>query len=198
MQNNYCPCRQFCDREKLVNYYPKNYWSVTFDNFDIIPANYEAFEKSRVFFKSNKSIYLFGEPGTGKTHLLFSAFKDIKKQYCALEFASYSVSRLLKIDRYEFESYDEAVDRLLTYISRKEIIFLDDFCSENVTGKTAEFLYCLVDEAIANGKPRLFITGNKPLKFISENISDRIASRIAGLCGKENIIKVGGNDNRLK
>ena len=137
------------------------------------------------------------ETGTGKTHLLYAAYKEIQKTHCALEFVAYSVSRLLKIERDEYETQDEAADRLLTKLSRKRIIFLDDFCAENVTGKTTEFLYCLLDEAISNGKPRIFFTGNQTLKYIHDNISARIASRIAGLCGPENIIKVGGYDRRV-
>ena len=104
--NSYCPCREFCDREKPASYFPKQYWGVSFDNFKVSAENKVAHTQSKLFPKGNKSIYLHGEPGTGKTHLMYSAYREIRKMYCALDFAAYSVTRLLKIDRDEFETHD--------------------------------------------------------------------------------------------
>jgi DNA replication protein DnaC len=169
-----------------------------FENYKITKENTIAYEKSREFMESKKSLYLYGQPGGGKTHLMASSLYQARCSHCSHQFAFYNIAKLLKIERESFETREEAEEKLLSRLARKEIIFLDDFCSENVTGRTAEFLYLLLNDAIENGKPRFFITGNKSLKFISENVSDRIASRLSGLCGRENIIKLESEDWRLK
>lgn len=168
-----------------------------FNNFDQTRKNQQVFEKVKQFISSQKSLYLYGLPGLGKTHLLISALQEMRTYLHSYEYAFYNIARFLKIERLDFETKEESEERLLNSLSKKTYIFLDDFCAENVSGKTAEFMYLLFDDAIANGKPQFFITGNKSIEFVSKHISDRIASRIVGLCGKENIVKLEGNDRRL-
>lgn len=171
---------------------------MTFENYVLNEKNKDAFEKAYTFLETEKSLYIYGNPGSGKTHLLVSALRRARAAICPPYVKFSNVAKLLKIERDEFETREEAEERTLETLSTKKIIFLDDFSSENVTGRTAEFLYILLNDAIENGKTRFFISGNKSLKFISENVSDRIASRIIGLCGRENIVKIEGEDWRLK
>lgn len=177
---------------------PRNLTGMTLLNYKVAKGNEHAYKATTDFIIGDKSLYLYGNPGNGKTHLMAAAFNMLKTMSCPKRFVFSNVARLLKIDREEFETREEAEDRFLSVLSRKTIIFLDDLSSENVTGRTAEFLYLLLNDAIENGKPRFMITGNKSLKYISENVSDRIASRLSGLCGRENIIKLESEDWRLK
>ena len=171
--------------------------AMNFENYRQAQENRDAYARARAFLAGEKSLYLYGNPGTGKTHLLAATLGEALRTYCPTEIMFSNVSRLLKIERAEYETREEAEERLIERISRKRLVFLDDISAENATGRTAEILYLILNDAIENGRPRLFITGNKPIRYISENVSDRIASRIVGLCGQENIVKVEGDDWRL-
>ena len=171
---------------------------MSFDNYDVNDKNKEAFDKAKEFIANEKSIYLFGNVGVGKTHLLAAAVSECFKNYCPSKIEFFNVTKLLRIERDQYETREEAELRFVEYLGNKSVLFIDDFCAENVTGKTSELLYMILDDAISNNKPRLFISGNKSIKFISDNMSARIASRIVGLCGKDGIIKIDSDDYRLR
>lgn len=174
---------------------------MTFDTYQKTPKNQVAFNKALAFAEyihGTKSFYLYGSPGNGKTHLLVAAMQKAAESIHSYEYEFFNMARLLKIERQDYETKEEAEDRLLTKLSKRRYVFLDDFSAENVSGRTAEFVYLLLDDAISSGKTRFFITGNKSIKHISDNVSARIASRIVGLCGKENIVKIEAEDWRLK
>jgi DNA replication protein DnaC len=172
--------------------------AMTFDNYKTNTRNAQALQKTQSFAGSKHSLYLFGAPGNGKTHLLMAAYRRALEDHCPRRVVFANVSRLLKIERESFETREESEDRLLDTLSRKRIIFLDDFCAENITGRTAEFIYLLLNDAIENGQPRFFFTSNQSTIYINDNISARIASRVNGLCGRENIVKIEGDDWRIK
>ena len=193
----YCPCREYCDYRRPLEW-PLNVRGMSFDTYVPETRNRGALEAARRFGSDSKSLYLFGLPGTGKTHLLMSAYKEALKTHCPCYVACFNVARLLKIERRGFETREEAEERFLEGLSRKKLIFLDDFCAENITGRTAEFVYLLLNDAVENGRPCFFFTSNQSTIYINDNISARIASRVNGLCGKENILKVEGEDWRLR
>ena len=110
----------------------------------------------------------------------------------------FNCAKLLKIEREEYETKEESELRTLEELLTRDTLFLDDFSSENVNKKTIEFIYLLLNGAIEQSRPRFFITGNLDLKHISANISDRLASRLSGLCGLDNIIELKDQDWRTK
>ena len=189
--------------DRINRLIPQGLTNKTFETFKSNAANKTAFDKSRDFMKSDRSLYLFGNVGCGKTHLLVSAFRE-----CILNNVSatmINVAKMLHIQREEYETREEAELKFVETLTKGDswkspykAIFFDDMSAENTTGHTAEILYLLLNEIIEIGTARVFITSNKSLKYISENISDRVASRISGLCGKDNIIKIEGEDWRLK
>ena len=193
----HCHCKEYCDFRKPI-IIPEKMKTMSFESYRVNSHNMHAHQKAQEFGKGGKSLYLFGSPGNGKSHLLMSAYKKALTTLCPHFVVFANVSRLLKIDRYEFETREEAEDRMLVNLSSKLFVFLDDFCAENVTGRTAEFIYLMLNDAIENGRPRFFFTSNQSTIDINDNISSRIASRVNGLCGKENIIKVEGDDWRIK
>lgn len=178
---------------------PFNLRDMNMSGYVATDANGKALRAVQGFISGSlRDLYLFGDPGVGKTHLLASAYNAMSKDTCPRVFGFHNVARLLKIERDEFQTRDEAEDELLSTLSRKHVLFLDDMCAESATGRTREFLYLLLNDAIERGAPRLFITGNMAVSWISKNISDRIGSRMAGIFGKHGVIKVGGVDHRLE
>lgn len=189
------PCRPQCGMAECVEI--KVLPDFTFGRYAVNQNNQLAYHKATHFLDSTASLYIHGSPGNGKTHLLMATYAEALKTMCPHRVGCYNVPRLLKIDREPFETREEAEERLIDKLSRKRIIFLDDFCSEYITGRTAEIIYLLFNEAVEKKKMRLFITGNKGIRYISESISDRIASRIVGLCSFENIVKLDDVDRRI-
>lgn len=172
--------------------------AATFESYHADARNELALQKAKAFSDGQRSLYLFGSPGNGKSHLLKAAYQQALRQYCQHALLFVNVSRMLKIERDEYETREEAEYRLLMRLRKKLIIFLDDFCAEHITERTAEFIYILLNDAIENGNQRFFFTSNQSTIYINDNVSARIASRVIGLCGKENIVKIEGDDWRIK
>jgi len=190
-----CPCKEFCGTPPKL---PALYESMTFEAYVPTPGNAMALAAAQRFLDcKTQGVYIYGEPGTGKTHLGVAMLHKIMATECSLKYTWTNAARLMKIERQEYETREESEDRMLRSLARKNFILLDDLSSEYVTGRSSEILYLLLNDALENARPRLFITGNNSLQFISKNISDRIASRLAGICGPENIIKMEGQDWRI-
>lgn len=184
----------------------------TFESYKLAGRNKLVFEKASGFINGQRSLYIFGDVGCGKTHLLVASFiesikRDVKNRFIRPSTKMLNVAKMLHIRRDDYQTREEAEVDFVEKLTRgsgewntnpPDFIYLDDMCAENITPRTVELLYLIFNDVIEIGHTRLFITGNKPIEYISKNISDRIASRIVGLCGKDNIIKVEGDDFRLK
>lgn len=79
------------------------------------------------------------------------------------------------------------------YSKNIEYLFLDDFGSEKISDYSLETVYLLLCRFENNTQASLFITSNLSLEQIATSMSDRIASRIAGLC---DVIKIDDIDYR--
>lgn len=165
----------------------------SFDTFIESSAKREAIMKAKDFIDSGKSLYLFGDPGSGKTHLAAASFTEALKQFKKCEF--FNVADMLHLDRDEYETREESEIRFVNSFKGYQFVYLDDLCAENATGRTVEVLYLILNNSLLNLKPKFFITSNKPVQDLNI-VSQRIASRIVELCGKDNIRKMTG-DYRL-
>ena len=73
-------------------------------------------------------------------------------------------------------------------------LIIDDIGAEKLTDFVRQTTYYLINEREMNELP-LIITSNYGLEQLAEQIDDRIASRIAGMC---EIVKFKGEDKRIK
>lgn len=174
---------------------PRAYVDKKSHSFTINTKNRLAFDKTMAFANLDRSLYIWGPTGHGKTHLLSMGFIEAMNKYIPSKYLN--VPKLLLIDRFEYETREESELRTVQELMRYKLLFLDDMGAETVTGRTRELLYLILNNAIENGSQRLFITSNKPLSYFVEHVDDRIASRIAGLCGKDNVLKLVDQDRRL-
>jgi DNA replication protein DnaC len=169
----------------------------TFETFQLLDGLGEIFNKSKEFINSSKSLYLYGGPGNGKTHLLAASYNQAVKE-CPKCCCYYNVEDLVCFKRCEYQTKEDVESEAINKIMKYQLVYLDDFVIKSDSYKYSSFFYRLFNKALENGKPRFFITANQSIKSIAVKMEDRIASRIAELCGKENIIINLGEDQRVK
>jgi len=73
------------------------------------------------------------------------------------------------------------------------VLLLDDIGAEKASEWVKQTLYLIIDNRYGNMK-KTFITSNLTLNQISNQLDDRISSRIAGM---SNTIRMQGKDRRL-
>ena len=71
---------------------------------------------------------------------------------------------------------------------------LDDLGVDKTSEGSLQTLYTIIDRKYREEKQTL-ITSNLTLDEIAEEVGDRIASRIAGMC---KVVEIKGKDRRLK
>lgn len=160
---------------------------VTLEGFEEIPQNKEALDATKRFIQGDSiNLYLYGKAGRGKTRLALAAINarlDTK-------------SKFLPITRFliDVRTTKDGEDYWLKKMVDASAVVLDDFGSQKLTEWSLAFIDCLIDEWYRHRKKRLIVTSNFTLAQVAENMSDRIASRLAALC---EIHEVGGKDNRI-
>lgn len=168
-------------------------------------------------FVKEKSVYIYGPRGTGKTHLMAGMMKyEILKsepiKYIgegSIDFSipmihSYplfiTVPELLLMIRATFNLKTHYGDNVQTEsdiidsYSDVDILYLDDLGTEKPSDWAIQVLYLLIDRRYSEMK-RTVISSNLSLNEIADRLDDRISSRIAGMC---EVIKMTGKDRRLK
>jgi chromosomal replication initiation ATPase DnaA len=84
---------------------------MTFETYIQQPGNESALKAAKKFAASKSSLYIFGDPGNGKTHLLAAAYQAALSEYCPLYVPYFNIAKLLKIERDDFETREEAEAR---------------------------------------------------------------------------------------
>ena len=167
---------------------------------------------SRAYSKiSEKSAFIFGPRGTGKTHLAAAITRDLILKIRPTEYEGTrgeggyikpgaldfplmrSVSELLlEIRRtYNAQGGDDE-SKLIDHYSRHPVLILDDLGAEKPTEWARATLYLIINRRY-EADAKTFITSNYDLGGIRDRIDSRISSRLAELC---EILKLGGADRR--
>jgi DNA replication protein DnaC len=162
--------------------------TVSLDGFIETPLNREALQATKRFIQGDSiNLFLYGKAGRGKTRLALAAINarlDAKSKFLPL-------TRFL----IDVRTTKDGEDYWLKKITDASTVVLDDFGSQKLTEWSLAFMDCVVDEWYRHRKKRLIVTSNFNLAQISENMSDRIASRFKAMC---EIHEVGGKDNRIE
>jgi len=162
--------------------------------------------------KNEKSFFVHGPCGTGKTHLLAAALRHniIEHPYtdgsdcntqliCRYQRDNWptfisALDMLLKI-RNSFSGHGESEDDYINKYARNvDVLFLDDLGVEKPTDWAISTLSVLIDRRYRN-ELTTYISSNYSLEQIAQRLGDRIASRIAGMC---QVIHLTGDDRRLQ
>jgi len=164
----------------------KRFWRLP--KFRIEAGNKTAFEAVEEFIKNpTKGLFLFGQAGTGKTHLVSKIAQKVKKE---VEFVK--VPRLLLSLKANFNGHGYRNEQIINRLSNVEILILDDLGAEKTSEWVTETLYILIDERYSNMKTTIF-TSNYHLSDLVGRLGDRVVSRILEMC---RVIEIKTSDKR--
>jgi DNA replication protein DnaC len=148
------------------------------------------------FPKMEKGLYLWGNPGTGKTLLSTIILTELISRH-AVE------GRFLKISRSFFDriraTFSTGSDQygrgneIETEIANIDVLVIDDFGTQRNTAWELETLYDLVDARYEAEKFTIFTSNFDPDKAMKEVFEGRILSRIKAMC---RIVDLSGPDQR--
>lgn len=153
----------------------------------------------------NSGYFLYGPCGVGKSHRAVAIMREIiirKSRAVRMEdiirgiydaWFVPSTSLLLRIKSTFSQDSQENESELVNRISSYDLLVLDDLGTEKVTDWTLQTMYEIIDSR-SRQKKQTIITSNFTLDEISKRMTDRIASRIRGMC---KVIPMTGKDRRL-
>lgn len=164
-------------------------------------ASYEDVPKeiTKVFEKmveTRRGIYIHGGVGSGKTHIAYALFKNVK-EVLKLERDPlfWNTTELLAEIKEDFDRrYDSKhhIDEEL--MTARVVLFLDDIGAEKPTDWVQETFYRILNGRYERMLPTVF-TSNLTIAQLAERMGDRIASRIVETC---DIVHLKGEDKRFK
>ncbi len=158
-------------------------------------ALYESIQKLlRAEKLSKNTITIFGNVGTGKTHLMECIAHDaIKKGLHTIYLSFFNFNK--KMLGVHCQNTLEKEGALAPYLEC-DILLLDDMGSENIfKNVTLEYLYLILDERMCKNKLTI-LTTNLTFEQIREVYDERIFSRIASTQQSQKF-QLSGEDLRL-
>lgn len=153
------------------------------------------------------SLFLTGIPGTGKSHLAVGLMREAilaaepVKDYPYERWTHAPLPAFVEVPELLMEiraTYDKdnsvTEEEVIGRYSRCSFLVLDDLGVEKTTEWSLQTLYVLVNRRWREQKRTIF-TSNLSLADLGAKLSDRISSRIGGMC---RVIELTGKDRRLK
>ena len=159
-----------------------------------------------------QSYFIKGNVGVGKSHMAVAIMREyimkgIKPEYDEQKKAYFIYDAdlqqpifievpelLLRIrDTYSKDNSELEKD-IVEFFTRTPYLVLDDLGSEKASEFSTLMIYLIINRRCTQNKTTI-ITSNLDLTEIKERLSDRISSRIKGMCRE---INVSGNDKRYE
>ena len=151
---------------------------LTFDNFVVGHSNEMPYAASKRVAESMSSLYnplyLYGQVGLGKTHLLNSIAIDLKEKFPNLKIVLMSAERFM----YQFIKAIRLKDtiKFKDQFRSVDVLMIDDIQFIGGKGSTQEEFFYTFNDLIDQGK-QIIITSNKPpveLKDLDEKLKSRL------------------------
>lgn len=173
--------------------------NATFDNAYIRCQRYCAVADK--VLADGLGIYLYGDKGTGKTHLTACMANDLMQQRKQVLFTNFA--EIAKIIKGTFGHNTESEADYINRIATVDFLFIDDLGTERVQATNGadlwlqEKIFDVLNKRYNNRKPTIFTSNYSLAELITERgLHERTADRIAEM--SHAIIKVEGATYRLK
>ncbi len=141
-----------------------------------------------------RGVWLFGDPGTGKTTLAMLVSKIALERNHSV--AIYSLPKLLARIRRTYDA-EPGGDSYLTFFERLtsvDLLHIDDLGAEKRSDWVLEQLYALINERY-EAQRSILLTTNLDEPELKEQIGQRTVSRLVEMCGTC-MIPMHGDDRR--
>lgn len=207
--------RRNFERQEEIKRLQKNsllgdrYKNVTFDN-TITGENTmfdTAFKRCKNYcavsskvLEEGYGMYIYGDSGTGKTHLTACMVNELVKQHRPVLFTNFF--EISQIIRGTFKSSKISEIDMIEKIANIDFLFLDDLGTEKVTKNgednwLQEKIFEILNKRYNNKKPTIF-TSNYSLEELINNrgVMEKTVDRILEMSSV--ILKIEGESNRIK
>lgn len=167
---------------------PKPYYEFRFEKFTPRNNSQErALKICQEFDPKKENLLLIGPTGIGKTHLA-----------CAIclkftDYQRYRVTELLRELRYQRTAEEE--DKIIRNFIGASILLIEDLGAQKETDWGTAILWEIIDRRIERNQNGLIITSNHGRGKLSQNMGDKIPSRLSSIC---KIVNIEGDDYRVK
>lgn len=184
----------------------ERYKNVSFDNcvtgenesFDIAYGRCKKYcENSDEILKNGYGIYLWGDKGTGKTHLTGCMANYLLRQYKQVLFTNFF--EISKSIRSTFKGSGSETD-IINKIANVDFLFIDDLGTEKVTKEGEDTwlqdkIFEVINKRYNNMKPTIFTSNYSLQQLVQERgLLDKTVDRILEMSTA--IIRVEGKSNR--
>ena len=157
-------------------------------------------EASHEVFKEGMGIYLFGDTGTGKTHITACMANELMNQRYQVLFTNFF--EISKIIRSTFGKSSVSESDYINQLASIDFLFIDDLGTERVQSNEndlwlQEKIFDVLNKRYNNKKPTIFTSNNSLQELISERgFMQKTVDRIAEMSTA--ILKIEGASYRLK
>lgn len=155
----------------------------TLENFDFsfnpsIPAPHIRELATCRFIERGEGVFFIGPTGTGKTHLAKALCHSACRKFYSVAFYNFQQF----FNKLEQEAFSGHQFKLIQYLTKVDLLVIDDFGFKKLSQQAAEFLYTIVDARF--GQKSIILTSNRaindwlnifPDPVIANTILDRIA-----------------------
>ena len=207
--------RRNFEKQKEINKLKRNsllgdrYKDTSFDNtntgvnstFDVAYKRCKNYcEVSSIVLEEGYGIYLYGNSGTGKTHLTACMVNELIKQHRPTLFTNFF--EISQIIRGTFKSNTNSEESMIEKISNIDFLFIDDLGTEKVTKNgednwLQEKIFEILNKRYNNTKPTIY-TSNYSLEELinSRGLMEKTVDRILEMSTV--ILKIEGESHRIK
>jgi DNA replication protein DnaC len=166
---------------------PPRYKNKTLDTFKAdVDARRLALRQVRRFVQEFEAscecpgLFLYGAPGTGKTHLAIGALRDLVEAGHSGLF--YNMVTLMDHFRKQaMGTLAQEDEERLEHLAEVDVLVIDDLGAGRLTDFIQERMYALIDKRYSNNQC-VIVTSNLGLRKLEEQVTYPVLSRVRGMC----------------